>query len=678
MMSNAVACSAESRDQWRPDTVPSGPKLDLELYQRLRINMLEQELERHREIHAQQSQLLRAILDSHGWKLLLRYYAIRNYLLPPRSRRWFLARAAAHWGLRTWCRLKAWLTRTVGPAASGDYAVWIAKNEPNAWDLRRQRRAAATAQGPRISIVVPIYNTPARFLRDMVRSVQAQTYPHWELCLADGGSQASWIKPMLRRWARGDRRIKVRFLDQNLGISGNSNAALALATGDFVAFLDHDDILAPFALYEVAQAIEREPTADVIYSDEDKIDHSGRMRFTPHFKPDWSPDFLRSYNYICHLLVVRRRLVCELGGLRSEYDGAQDYDLVLRATEQARAIVHIPKVLYHWRAHPESVAHDPAAKMFAYEAGRQALVEHLKRLGLSGSVRHGAHLGLYQVSYDIIHQPLISIIIPNHNHADVLYRCLHSIERSSYRHYEIIIIENHSSEPEVFELYAQLRTDPRYRILIWKPPFNYSAVNNWAAAHAAGEVLLFLNNDVEVINHDWLERMLEHAQQPEVGAVGAKLYFPNDTVQHGGILLGFAGSAGHWHLGFPRNSYGYFSRLVTTQNVAGCTGACLMMRKSVFEEAGRFDERFMITYNDIDLCMKIRQRGYRIVWTPHAELYHYESTTRGIDQEDPIKQARLHSEGSLFVSRWKDALEAGDPYYSPNLDINDYNFRFRC
>ena len=399
-------------------------------------------------------------------------------------------------------------------------------------------------------------------------------------------------------------------------------------------------------------------------------------RVDPCFKPDWSPDTLRSHNYVCHLLVLRWELMTRLGGIRPGFDGAQDYDLVLRASEQARAIAHIPQVLYHWRMHSQSTAANSDSKRYLVEAGRRALAEHLARMQTPASVVEGPLPGTYRVIYRLPRQPLVSILIPNRDSVQMLGRCLDSIASSSYAHYEVLILENFSEHEETFTYYRQLERRGNVRIVPWTKPFNYAAVNNFGALHAHGELLLFLNNDVEAINPDWLEWMVKHAQRPEVGAVGAKLLYADDTIQHAGIVLGMGGVAGHAHVRFPREADGYLGGLRVTQNCSAVTGACLMTRRAVFEEAGGFDEGFVLAFNDVDLCLQIRALGYRVLWTPEAELYHLESKTRGYEDTSE-KMARFGREYRLFLAKWERYLRNGDPYYNPNfrLDRGDYALR---
>ena len=555
-------------------------------------------------------------------------------------------------------------------APADEYRRWIARHEPNAAQLEKQR-GFKFGDSPKISVVVPVYNPPGEYLDAMVKSVRAQTYSNWELCLADASPQPH-VKPILERFASQDRRIKVRFLEANLGIAGNSNAALALATGDFIALLDHDDTLAPFSLHEMVSAMQTHSQAEFFYSDEDKLDTSGE-RVEPNFKPDWSPETLRSRNYICHLLVLKRSLVERIGGFRAGFDGAQDYDLVLRAGEVAEQIVHVPHMLYHWRMHAASTALNKGSKNYAYDNGKKAIAEHLARLGIDGSVHDGLALGMYHVIYLLKSQPLVTVIIPNKDHSDILARCVDSLARSSYANYELIVVENGSTLPATHDYYAELKQDPRVRVMEWTKPFNYAAVNNFAAHAAKGELLLFLNNDIESINPDWLEELVKQAVQPGVGAVGAKLYYADDTIQHAGIVVGMGGVAGHSHLNYPRQAPGHMQRLQYAQNVAAVTGACLLMKKSVFDEIGGFDEGFVLAFNDVDLCLQVLAKGYRIVWTPDAELYHLESKTRGPEDTEE-KQKRFKREYDLFHLKWGAFLKAGDPYYSRHfrLDRPDY------
>jgi len=559
--------------------------------------------------------------------------------------------------------------------ADRQYEQWIRKNEPSGDDYSRQKEHGFSSE-PRISIVVPVFNTPIPFLCSMIDSVLNQTYPNWELCIVDGGSTDRQIQAELTAYAEKDQRIRVQILDENRGIAGNSNAALALAIGEFVGFLDHDDLLSPNALHDIIKAIQENPESDLIYSDEDKITHDGKKRYDPHFKPDWNPETFHSYNYLCHLTVCRRELITRIGGFREGFDGAQDYDLFLRATKQARSIVHIPKVLYHWRSHESSTAFASQAKQYAFDAGKRALEDVLSGGRFSAVVSPGLSMGSYRVSYEVLDQLTVALIIPTKDKVDVLQRCIESVSRKTeYPHYHVVIVDNGSTDRETFAFYQTLSDKKNITLLSYEKPFNFSAINNYAVRKLSGQYnyLLFLNNDMEVITPGWLGEMLGHGQRPEIGAVGAKLYYPNDTIQHAGVIVGIGGAAGHSHKYAPRDVDGYFSRARITQNVSAVTAACLLMRRDVFDIVGGYDEQFSHAFNDVDLCLRIRGKGYRIVFTPHAELYHYESISRGYE-DTPDKYVRFQKEIGLFQERWKDFLAKGDPCYNPNLTLRREDF----
>ena len=522
----------------------------------------------------------------------------------------------------------------------------------------------------KFSIVVPLYNTPEKFLHEMIRSVIDQTYADWELCMADGSDEAHGnVERICRQYMRKDLRIKYQRLEENLGISGNTNACLEMATGDYIGLFDHDDLLHPAALHEVMRAI-CEQDADFIYTDENTFHEKPEDAFCPHFKPDYAPDTLRSYNYICHFTVFSSELLDEVGNFRREFDGSQDYDMVLRLTEKASKIVHIPEILYFWRAHSGSTAGDISAKPYTMDAARRALGEHLDRVGLVGEVEDSSIPSTYRIKYTISGCPKVSIVIPNMDHADTLRTCISSIlEKTTYENFEIVIIENNSRKEETFAYYDELKTDPRIQIVTWEGKFNYSAINNFGVREAAtGEYILLLNNDIEVITPDWIQEMLMFAQRSDVGAVGAMLYYPDDTIQHAGVILGIGGVAGHAHKNFPRGDYGYMSRATIAQDFSVVTAACVMVPRTVWDEVGGLDETFEVAFNDVDLCMRIRKAGYLIVWTPYAELYHYESKSRGAE-DTPEKKKRFEGEVRRFQARWKSELAAGDPYYNPNLTL---------
>jgi len=562
-------------------------------------------------------------------------------------------------------------------ARGASYKRWILNNEPDQNTLAEQRVVGKQFQyHPLVSIITPVYNTPIKILNAAIRSVIEQTYDNWELCIANGSPQVVNLRTVLDNYARQDPRIKIVHLMDNLGIAGNTNAALGLATGDFIGLLDHDDLLAPFALFEVVRALQLDSELDVIYSDEDKTDKS-RQRFNPFFKPDFSPDYLRNVNYMPHFLVVRKSLGDQVGWFRKGYDGAQDYDLILRLVEKARGITHIPKILYHWRAWAGSTAREGISKPYANDAGKKALQEHLERVVFPAQVVDGPYPTFYRVCYQINNTPLVSIIIPNQDQALHLETCINSIlQKTTYSNFEIILVENGSKEQETFNLYKRLEKNPQIHLIYWDEPFNYSRINNWAATQANGEVILFLNNDTQVINGDWLEQMLQFAIRQDVGVVGAKLYYPDDTIQHAGVIVGIGGVAGHPYKHFPIGYEGYFSRLFSVQNVSAVTAACMMMRKQVLQEVYGFDESYVLAFGDVDLCLGVLQKGYLNVWTPYAELYHYESKTRGYE-DTPEKMARFTREVDYFKHKWEGFLEKGDPYYNPNLTLDHEDFRLK-
>lgn len=554
----------------------------------------------------------------------------------------------------------------------------IAKDYYISAQRREQEENAQFPKDIKFSVLVPLYNTPESFLKAMIESVQAQTYKNWELCLADGSDREhSFVGEICKNYADGDKRIKYEKLEKNLGISENTNACIRMATGEYIALFDHDDLLHPAALYEVMRAI-CEHGADFIYTDENTFSEEPRDAYNPHFKPDFSPDTLRSYNYICHLSVFSRELLDSVGYFRSEYDGSQDYDLILRLTEKAKKVFHIRKILYYWRAHKNSVAQDVAAKPYTVTAAKKALAAHLERCGLKGEVLDSSVPTTYHIKYEIDGNPLISVIIPNKDHTDDLDICLKSLyEKSLYKNFEVIIVENNSTEKETFEYYEKIKQ--RYenlKVVIWTGIFNYSAINNFGVNYAKGEYILLLNNDVEIINGSCLEEMLMFAQRKDVGAVGAKLYYSDDTVQHAGVILGLGGTAGHAHKHFGRSHPGYMARASIAQNLTACTAACLMMRRDVFDEVGGLDESFEVAFNDVDLCMKIREKGYLVVFTPYAELYHYESKSRGNDST-PEKLERFRGEIDRFKEKWQKQLDDGDPYYNPNLTLTRDDFSLK-
>lgn len=532
----------------------------------------------------------------------------------------------------------------------------------------------------KFSIVVPLYNTPEKFLHEMIRSVIDQTYANWELCMADGSDAAhDSVEKICRQYMRKDPRIKYRRLEQNLGISGNTNACLEMAAGDYIGLFDHDDLLHPAALHEVMRAI-CEQDADFIYTDELTFSNKIDNVITAHFKPDFAPDNLRANNYICHFTVFSASILKKIGGFRSEYDGSQDHDFILRATEQAEKIVHIPKLLYYWRSHPNSVAADINSKTYAIDAGKRAVRDQIRRMGMDATVESSkAFPTIYRIKYELKETPKVSIIIPNKNHCEDLKRCIRSIKRlTTYSNYEIVIVDNQSNEEDLVEFYDQLRCDDRTNIVSFDKEFNYSEANNFGVRYATGEYYILLNNDTEVISPAWIEEMLMYAQRDDIGAVGAKLYFPDHTIQHAGVILGLGPhrTAGHAFSKVDGENLGYMGRLYYAQNVSAVTAACVMIPRRVWEAVNGLDTSFAVAFNDVDLCMRIRQMGYLIVWTPHAELYHYESKSRG-SENTPEKKKRFESEVQRFRERWEKQLKEGDPYYNPNLTLERADFSIK-
>ncbi|MDR1765759.1 MAG: glycosyltransferase [Lachnospiraceae bacterium] len=667
-----------------------------------------------------------------------------------------------------------------------DYGEWHNLTKPREEELAAQRETHFPYE-PLISVVIPVYRTPPKYLRAMLDSVLAQTYGKFEVCVADGSGgdavpatadaarrlaagettrraigaatgQRSPTEAILAEYAGKDSRVRYVVLESNLGIAGNTNAAMALAAGDYIALADHDDEMAPDALYEVAKAINAHPGADVIYTDEDKLDMDGKALFDPHFKPDFNIDLLASVNYICHLFVVRRGMLREMHGAAPEgadaaatggiawqesqavymdpaYDGAQDYDFILRCCERAGAVVHIPKALYHWRCHRDSTAANPASKMYAFEAGARAVKAHFDRVGISVlSVEKGVDYGIYHTRFQIIGQPLISIIIPNKDHCTDLDLCIRSIMgKATYRNFEILVVENNSTEQETFDYYRKIQEEfpggpglvgagasvgvpgdvdagvdveaaaaatgyagahepgtakgpgpsgpvsPCVRVVEWKPEapaFNFPAINNYGARAARGEYFLFLNNDTEVIAPPFLEEMLGYCQRPDVGAVGARLLYRDGTIQHAGVVVGFGGIAGHTFIGLHEAENSYFHRAMCAQDYSAVTAACMMTKGDVFFTVGGFSEELAVAFNDIDYCMKVRSSGKLVVYNPYAALWHYESKSRGLE-DTPEKVARFNREVAIFAGKWPDILRDGDPYYNPNLTLRKSNFALK-
>ena len=575
----------------------------------------------------------------------------------------------------------------------GDYGGWIRHNELSDSDLKSQMKVKFEYM-PKISVIVPMFNTKEKFFKELVKCMKDQTYSNWELCLADGSPKQN---ENLKKYIDDDR-IKYKYLNKNLGIAGNSNAALEMATGDYVALLDHDDLLADYALFFMVEAVNNHKDAKFFYSDEDKIDESGN-RYDAYFKPDFAPDTLRCQNYICHFSMFKKELIDELKGFKENYDGAQDYDIFLRMSEVTNAseIIHVPRILYHWRVHNESTAKlDSHAKNYAFEAGKKAIEDHLKRIGLKGKVSEGCIEGIYRVDYEFDGNPKVSIVIPNKDGKDILETCINSIiNKSTYKNFEIVIVENNSDTEEIFEYYKTIINNPNIKIVNYnintqmtcdmcsleyirgaiqenkdaKHGFNYSGIINYGVRNASGDYVVQLNNDTEVITENWLELMLGFCTRKDVGAVGVKLYFPDETIQHAGIIVGIGGIAGNRFKSIPKSGHGYFANESMIENLSAVTAACIMTPKSIYEEVGYMDENLAVAFNDVDFCLKIREKGYLIVYNPFVEFWHYESKTRGAENT-PEKIRRFQNEICTFEQRWPDILENGDPYYNINLSLD--------
>jgi O-antigen biosynthesis protein len=545
------------------------------------------------------------------------------------------------------------------------YKLWIQNNEPNGYELEIMNKESRNfPYRPKISIITPVWNTDELWLKAAIESVMAQIYNKWELCIVDGGSTKQHVKEILENYARKDERIKVKFLNENMGISGNSNEAFSMSSGEFIGFLDHDDELAPFALYEVVKLLNKKPDVDFIYSDEDKIEGAGK-RCDAFFKPDWSPDLMLSCMYTCHLGIYRRDLVSKMGGLREGFEGSQDYDFVLRFTEYTvpERIAHISKILYHWRKIPGSIASEPQAKnCINIQSAKIALNDMLVRRGIKGNVYDGKWISSYRIKRDLTAYPKVSIIIPTRDNIKLLKNCISSIKtKTTYKNYELIVVDNNSIEPDTIDYLSKLDDT----VIKYPNEFNFSEINNLAVNYAKGDYLLFLNNDTEVITPDWIETMLEHAQRPEVGAVGCKLLYSDNTIQHAGVILGLSPDprnkvAGHIFIKCPGNNPGYFGLIDTIRDYSAVTAAAMMIRKDTFSKVGGFDENLAVSYNDVDLCLKIREKDLLIVYTPYAELIHHESKSRGGNLNE--------SEVDYMLKKWGNVLNK-DPYYNPNLSL---------
>lgn len=579
--------------------------------------------------------------------------------------------------------LRALLRKSIGKIRGIDsdyeYAEWYEKTKPSQEELKRQREASF-AYRPKFSIVIPLYMTPDHFLRELIESILNQTYGNFELCFADGSPEGKSKEAILEEYGKKDERIRYCLIGENLGIAGNTNKALEMAKGDFIVLCDHDDLIPEHALYEVAKAINENKVCDCIYSDEDKLDMDGGSLFDPHFKPDFNIDMLRSVNYICHLFVAKKSLIEAAGSFRAEFDGAQDYDFIFRVCEKAQRIVHIPKVLYHWRCHMNSTAGNPESKLYAFEAGARAIRAHYERVHPKlkiEEIKKGIDYGIYHTVFKIEEEPLISVIIPNKDHIRDLDLAIRSLSEGSYKNLEFIIVENNSVEDATWEYYRELeKRGENIRIVRWEREFNYSEINNFGVGYARGEYLLFMNNDIELKQKDSLREMLGYAQREDVGICGARLLYRDDTIQHAGVVVGFGGIAGHTFIGLHDTQNSYFHRAMTAQNYSAVTAACMLTKKTVFEEAGGFSKELAVAFNDIDYCMKVRKLGKLVVYTPYAVFYHYESKSRGLE-DTPEKMERFNRETATFIKKWPDILREGDPYYNPNLTLRKSDFSLR-
>ena len=622
------------------------------------------------ELPAHRDKRFDGVRDTWYWKLSKPVRVVVHFVIRTRN-------AYIHYGgfkgmYRRWKQKKGEASKRL------DFGT---KSFPNAEERRREEETVFPRE-IKISVLVPLYNTPEKFLREMIDSVVTQTYKNWELCLADGSDDKHTdVGRICQEYIEKDSRIKYQKIEKNLGISGNTNVCFSMATGNFIGLFDHDDVMHPSLLFECVKTV-CEKDADYVYTDEATFTSPNLDDLIVlHFKPDYSPDNLRANNYICHFSMFDADLLKKTGLFRPEYDGSQDHDMILRLTEEAKHVCHIPKILYYWRSHPNSVAADIGAKTYAIDAAKRAVHDHMRDYyGIEVEVESTrAFPTIFQIKYPIDGEPLISIVIPNKDHVEDLRRCITSIEKkSTWKNYEIIVVENNSVEQSIRDYYKELERDPKVKIVTYEGEFNYSRINNVGVKETKGEYLLFLNNDTEVISPDWMEQLLMYAQRKDVGAVGAKLYYADNTIQHAGVVIGLGAhrSAGHTHYKMPREHLGYMGRLCYAQDVTAVTGACLMVKKSIYEEVDGLDESFTISLNDVDLCLKIREKGYLNIFTPFAELYHYESKTRGMEEGEKLR--RYERECAHFRDKWKEQLDAGDPYYNPNfsLDYSDFTLRF--
>lgn len=561
--------------------------------------------------------------------------------------------------------------------AQSDYQTWLFAQRVTKKNLETQSKTKF-AYSPKISILVATFNTKEEYLKEMIDTVVNQSYSNWELCIADGSTNDFVEKYVHEHYSNYGDKIKFQKLDQNYGISGNTNKAFEMATGDYITVYDHDDTLELDCFYEIVKALQ-EYRYDVLYTDEDKFDDSTKMYNDPNLKPDFSEDLLRSHNYITHLFIVNKKIVDEVGYYNSEFDGSQDYDYIFRCVEKANAVYHIPRILYHWRMHPESTAQNPENKMYCYDAGKRAIEAHYKRIGVEASVEFlpKPMYGMYHTIYSTKDNPLVSILIPNYNHKVILKTCIDSLYNvNTYKNFEIVIVENNSTEKEIFDYYEELKKQhDNIQVVTYKGEFNYSRINNFGMKYTKGDYVLLLNNDTEMISPNALSEMVGCILRPEVGAVGAKLLYEDDTVQHAGVVIGFSGYAGHVNHGINKDDYGYMVRARINCNYSAVTAACMMVKKSVFNQVGGFDEQFVVACNDVDLCLKICKEKYLIVYNAFALWHHYESKSRGYDDASQEKTWRFNKEVEKFQDKWKDVLINGDPFYNSNWNIQYGPFR---
>jgi GT2 family glycosyltransferase len=631
---------------------------------------------------------IRKIEESLAWKIISKYRHFNNRWFPSGTRRRRISDSlAGRFNLTIEENFGTMLRNMMGGvlqllkgggffelSLNEQYKIWLKNNELTEDQIHEMRKEASNfVYQPRISLVMPVYNTNEKLLRLAIDSVIQQIYSNWELCIADDASTKEEIRNMLRDYSRDYEQIKIKYLKKNLGIVGASNEAMSMAEGEFIGFIDHDDELQPNALFEFMNLLNQKSDLDLIYSDEDKKEMSGQ-RVEPFFKPDWSPDLLMSMNYISHFTIFRKTLIDKIGGFREGFEGSQDYDLVLRFTELTKKIAHIPMPLYNWCKVPESAASSVHAKPYARTSAKKALREALKRRGQDGEVLEGFG-GHYQVRYGVHESPMVSIIIPTKDKVELLKRCIESIDaKTIYKNYEIIILDNDSTDPDTISYLK----NSSHRIECFNEPFNFSKINNLGARLAKGDYLLFLNNDTEVIDGKWLESMLEHSQRPEVGVVGALLLYPGredsqsryHRIQHAGVILGVGGVANHAFRGLPYETSNYFGLHRVVRNCSAVTAACIMLRKNVFDEVGGFDEDFKIVFQDVDLCLRVREKGYSVVYTPHSILHHNERATRTLHPD---------ADENFMIDRWKNTIIDGDPYYNPNLTLlrEDYSLSFK-